>query len=214
MQEPGPKKICLFGPQGSGKGTQAEKICEYLGVPQISPGIIFRQAVAEGSELGKQVEGIINSGQLVDNEITNSLVEKRLLQEDCIDGFILDGYPRNMQQAKALDSFSSLSHVVVIDIPDEESIRRISRRRSCVPCGITYHLDYKPPTGEGVCDGCGKELTHRDDDKPDAIKERLYIYHTETEPLFERYEERGILHRVDGTGTIEEVWQRTQNCFF
>ena len=214
MKESDPKNVCLFGPQGSGKGTQAEKLCDFLGVPQIAPGNIFRQAVADETELGKKVEEIINAGQLVPNDITNALMKERLQQEDCLEGFILDGYPRNPNQADALDSVSSLSHVIVIDIPDNESIRRISQRRTCTPCGITYHLEFKKPVEEGICDSCGKELTHRDDDQPESIKKRLSIYHQETEPLFERYKERGILCHVDGVGTIEEVWERTQNCFF
>lgn len=141
-------------------------------------------------------------------------MEQRLDQEDCLGGFILDGYPRNINQAEALDSKTSLTHVIVLDISDEVAIERISKRRICTDCGITYHLESKPSKQEGVCDSCGQPLLHRDDDQPEAIKERLAIYHTETEPLIQRYEERGVVCRIDGTGSIPEVWEKTQSCFF
>lgn len=208
------KKICLFGPQGSGKGTQAERISSTLGIPHISPGNIFRAAIAEGSELGKQVESIVKKGKLVTDDITNELMRERLEKEDCLNGFILDGYPRNEAQADALDAVTSLTHVVIIDIPEEESIRRIGGRRVCIDCNNTYHPDSKPPKEEGKCDSCGKELTQREDDKPEAIKKRLAIYHSETAPVFDRYEERGIVCRVNGLGTVDEVWERIQECMF
>ncbi|MFH1426178.1 MAG: adenylate kinase [Candidatus Kerfeldbacteria bacterium] len=208
------KKICLFGPQGSGKGTQGEKISGVLGIPQISPGNIFRNAIKSGTDLGKKVESIVIKGKLVPDEITNELMKERLEKEDCMNGFILDGYPRNGAQAEALDSYTSLTHVVAIDIPDEESVRRISERRVCIDCNITYHSAYKPPKQEGVCDSCGKELIQRKDDQAESIKKRLGIYHQNTEPLFERYEKRGILCRVDGLGSIDEVWTRVQGCLF
>ncbi|PIW36879.1 MAG: adenylate kinase [Candidatus Kerfeldbacteria bacterium CG15_BIG_FIL_POST_REV_8_21_14_020_45_12] len=214
VDETTPKKICLFGPQGSGKGTQAERLVGLFGVPHVSPGNIFRQAVAEGSELGLKVESIINSGSLVPDEVTNQLVKERLELEDCLDGFVLDGYPRNEVQAVALDEVSTLTHVIVIEIPDEESISRISMRRTCSNCGMTYHLQSKPSKVEGVCDSCGSELVQRDDDKPEAIRHRLNIYHQETEPLIKRYEDRGVLHRIDGRGSIDAVWERVQSCFF
>ncbi|MFC1598278.1 adenylate kinase [Patescibacteria group bacterium] len=214
MDEGKAKNICLFGPQGSGKGTQAEKVTDLFGVPQVSPGNIFRKAVADGTELGKKVEAIMKEGILVPDEITNEMIRQRLQEEDCLNGFILDGYPRNVAQAEALDTMTALTHVIVIDITDEEAVRRLSQRRACNSCGVTYHLEYKPPRQEGVCDTCGKEIIHREDDMPEAIKKRLEIYHTETEPLYRRYEERGILCRFDGSGTIEEVWEEVQKCFF
>lgn len=213
MSEMNSRNICIFGPQGSGKGTQSEKLSDFFGIPQIAPGNIFRKAVADGTALGKKVEKIINDGKLVPNEITNELMRARIEEEDCLEGFVLDGYPRNESQADALDSMTSLSKVVVIDIPDEESIQRISSRRICTDCGITYHLESKPPVKEGVCDSCGKELIYRDDDKPEAILKRLQIYHTETEPLFERYKERNIVCRVNGAGSIDDVWNLVQGCF-
>lgn len=213
MQEGVAKNICLFGPQGSGKGTQAEKLSAWLGLPHISPGNIFRKAVADHSALGKQVEVIINAGKLVPNDVTNALMRERLEQEDCMGGFILDGYPRNEDQAVALDGMTKLTHVFVIDISDEETIQRISRRRVCTACGATYHLEYKPPMQPDVCDNCGSVLMLRDDDKPEAIRQRLAIYHTETEPIFARYEERHILHRIGGAGSIEQVFTAIQSCF-
>jgi adenylate kinase len=208
------KKICLFGPQGSGKGTQSEKITALFGIPQLSPGNIFRKEIADGTELGQQVQAIMNRGELVPDEITNNLMQERLQQEDCLDGFVLDGYPRNLAQADALDTMTALSHVIVIEITDEEAVRRISQRRSCPNDGIVYHLESKPPQKEGVCDSCGGPLIQREDDKPEAIRKRLAIYHEQTEPLFKRYEDRGILYRVDGTGSIDAVWERTQQCFY
>ncbi len=214
VDESTPKKICLFGPQGSGKGTQAERLVDLFGVPHVSPGNIFRQAVAEGTELGAKVESIINAGTLVTDEITNELVKQRLEQEDCLEGFVLDGYPRNLVQADALDAMTSLTHVVLIDIPDEDSVARISQRRVCTNCGMTYHMESKRPKSDGICDSCGSKLIHRDDDKPEAIQKRLAIYHADTEPLLERYEKRGVLCRVDGRGSIDVVWEAVQGCFF
>lgn len=208
MTENQAKKISLFGPQGSGKGTQAERLSAYFGIPHISPGNIFRQEIAKGSELGKQIEGIYTQGQLVPNEITNQLMRNRIQQEDALNGFIFDGYPRNLNQADAMDSMTTLTHLLLIEIPEEESVRRLSQRWSCTSCNITYHLESKPPKIAGLCDVCGKPLTQRPDDTPDAIRQRLRIYETETRPLISRYEERGILHRIDGMGTIEEVWSR------
>ena len=212
MEEIQVKNICLFGPQGSGKGTQAEKLADFFGIAQISPGNIFRKAVAEEAPLGKQVDEILKAGNLVPDEITNELIRERLEEEDCIEGFILDGYPRNAAQADALDAMTVLTHVIVITIPDEESIHRLSRRRVAPTSGITYHLDYKKPKVEGICDVSGEQLVQRNDDKPEAIKKRLEIYHAETEVLFDRYRERNIFYEVDGMGSIEEIWERVKAC--
>lgn len=201
-----PLKICLFGPQGSGKGTQAQKISEYYGIPAIAPGNMFRKAIADETLLGMRIKEIFESGQLVPNEITNTLVNDRIHEEDCINGFILDGYPRNTIQADALDGMTSLTHVIVLEVQDEESVNRISRRRSCEE-GHSYHLDFKPSKEEGVCDIDGKELVQRKDDTAEAIKQRLGIYHEETAPLLERYESRGVLHRIDGMQSIDQVWE-------
>lgn len=213
MEQTTAKKISIFGPQGSGKGTQSEKISTFFGVPHIAPGNIFRKAIADKTELGQTVEAIINAGNLVPNEITNALMNARIEEADCVNGFIFDGYPRNDVQADALDSMTSLTHVIVLDIPDDEAVRRLSQRRVCTNCGATYHLESKPPQQDSVCDSCGKQLIHRDDDKPEAIRKRLDIYHASTEPLLVRYEQRAILHRINGVGSIDEVWQRIQACF-
>lgn len=212
MKEGVPHTICLFGPQGSGKGTQAERLSAWLGIPHISPGNIFRKAMADRSALGEQVGEIINSGRLVPDQITNSLMQERILQEDCLMGFVFDGYPRNKAQVDALMGMTTLTHVIVIDIPKEESVRRISERRVCPQCGMTYHLTFKPAQVNGVCDACGTTLMQRDDDKPDAIHKRLEIYHTETEPLIAQFDAQGIVARIDGMGSIDDVWKRVQSA--
>lgn len=202
----------MFGPQGSGKGTQAEKLSAFFGIPHIAPGNIFRKAVADQTLLGKEVESIMSTGHLVPDELTNRLMKERLEQEDCLEGFIVDGYPRNKVQAEALDAMTTLTHVLIIDITDDESIERISQRRVCTNCGMTYHLDSKMPAVADVCDSCGNALLQRDDDKPESIKKRLAIYHADTEPLLANYEARGILHRIDGSGSIDAVWALVQQA--
>lgn len=184
---------------------------DFYGLPHLSTGNIFRKAIADKTELGLQIEEIMRSGQLVPSETTNAVMRERLEQEDALNGFILDGYPRNENQANELDTMTTLTHVVVIDISDEEAIRRLSQRRSCMNCGETYHLEYKPTKEEGICDACGNETIQRDDDKPEAIAQRLSIYHSETEPVFARYEERGLMHRINGEQSIDEVWSDIQS---
>ncbi|MCX8146903.1 MAG: adenylate kinase [Candidatus Woesearchaeota archaeon] len=199
-------KIVLIGPQGSGKGTQAKMLQEKFNIPHISTGDIFREAISKGTEIGKKAKAIIESGKLVPDEITNKIVEERLKQDDCKNGFILDGYPRNLNQAKALDSFSKIDYVIEIDVPDKISVKRLSSRRQCKKCGAIYGITLIPKE-EGICDKCGSELYQRDDDRPDAIKKRLEIYHKETEPILEYYRKKGILIRVDGTGSVENVFK-------
>lgn len=208
------KKVCMFGPQGSGKGTQSKRISEDFGIPHLSTGDIFRKAISENTELGQQIQSILKEGKLVPSEVTNAVMKERLQREDCVDGFILDGYPRNLIQAEALDAVTALSHVIVIDIPDAESVHRLSRRRVCPGCSATYHLDYNAPKTESTCDVCGHELEQREDDQPEAIQQRLDIYHSETEPLIKRYEDRGIVFRIDGTQSIADVWKDVEKCFF
>ncbi|MBI2411463.1 MAG: nucleoside monophosphate kinase [Candidatus Kerfeldbacteria bacterium] len=208
MPESDPKKIILFGPQGSGKGTQAERLSAFFGIPHIYPGNIFRQEIAQQSEIGQQIEEIYNAGKLMPNELTNWVVKKELEKEDAVNGFVIDGYPRNEDQANAMDAMATVTHALLIDIPESESIRRLSQRRSCTNCNITYHLEFKPPKSANRCDVCGRELIQRPDDTPEGIKQRLTIYHQETEPLLARYEQRGVLHRIDGVGSIDDVWQR------
>lgn len=205
-------KICFFGVQGSGKGTQAARLQTLLHLPHIAPGDIFRSAVAAEDDLGKTVGTIINAGRLVPDEITNTLVRKRLRKTDAVHGFILDGYPRNIAQADALDAMTTLTHIVVITITAEESVRRLSLRRVCSACGHTTTLQRDNENQH--CPRCGAVLIHRDDDKPKAIRHRLQIYHTQTEPLLARYEARGIVHRIDGMGSIDNVWERVSSLFF
>ena len=199
-------KIVLIGPQGSGKGTQAKLLKEKFGIPHISTGDIFREAIAEKTELGLKAKEIIDKGNLVPDEITNKIVKERLQKEDCKKGFILDGYPRNINQAKALDSFAKIDYAVEIFVPDEISIKRLSSRRQCPKCGAIYGLDI-PPKKDNICDKCGAELYQRDDDRPEAIKKRLEVYHKETEPVLDYYREKGILVRVDGTKPIKDVFE-------
>lgn len=199
-------KILLFGPQGSGKGTQSDKIIEALNIPAIVPGNIFRKNIAEKTELGQKVVEYTNSGKLVPDEITKALIFDRLNKDDCKNGFLLDGFPRNKVQAEALNKEYDIDHAVLINISNEEAIKRLSRRRVC-ECGATYHLDHNPPKQEGTCNDCGKELFHRKDDQPEVIKKRLNIYHEETAPLLEIYREKGVLHEIDGEKSIEEVWE-------
>lgn len=213
MQDLQGKNIALFGPQGSGKGTQAQKISEYFGIPHLSTGNIFREAIANETELGKKVEDIINRGELVPDEMTDAIVKERLEQEDAQDGFILDGYPRNENQAHALDSIIPLHYAIVITISDEEAMKRITRRRVGIKSGRVYHLDYNPPQVEGKCDVTGEDLIHRDDDQPEAVAKRLEIYHSITQPILDIYRERGVLHEIDGDAPIEEVWNRVLAIF-
>lgn len=199
-------KICLFGPVGSGKGTQAEKIVKEMGIPAIVPGNIFRRNISEKTELGRRVESYTSAGRLVPDEITIAMIMERLREPDCAGGFVLDGFPRNKSQAEALNKEHHISHALLIDISDQEAVRRLARRRVC-DCGATYHLDYNPPEKEGVCDECGHRLFQRDDDKEEVIKNRLEIYHKETEPVLRVYEDQGAFHRIDGEQDIPLVWE-------
>lgn len=203
-------KMLIFGPQGSGKGTQGKLICENYGLVHISTGDIFRDNISRETELGKKVQSIVKSGALVPDELTNALVKDRLSQEDVKSGFLLDGFPRNLSQAEFLDSIVDINLVVVLDVPDEVTIERISDRRMCKECGANFNLKFKPPKEPGKCDRCGGELIQREDDKPSAIKDRLAIYHSETAMLIDRYPERIVL-RVNGVGTIDEVFEKIRS---
>ena len=198
-------KICLFGPQGSGKGTQAEKIIKELNIPAIVPGNIFRKNIAEKTELGQKVEEYTKSGKLVPDEITIKIILNRLDEPDCKDGFILDGFPRNLDQAYALNAKHEITHAILINISDKEAVHRLSRRRVC-KCGATYHLDYNSSKEEGKCDDCGLELFQREDDSEEVILKRLEIFHNETQPIFEIYKKMGFFHEINGEQKIPEVW--------
>ena len=197
--------IILFGPQGSGKGTQAELSSKKYSIPHISTGDIFRDNIKNKTELGQKVEKIINSGALVPDEVTNEIVKDRLSKIDCQNGFILDGFPRNLSQARFLNGFVEIDLALEIWISDEEAIKRIGLRRTCPKCGAVYHLTHIIPKNEGLCDVCNEKLIKRDDDKEDAIKKRLATYHSQTEELTTYYTDKEVYKKIDGMGSVEEV---------
>jgi adenylate kinase len=204
------KNITILGPQGSGKGTQAKILAKHYMIPHISTGDILREAIKEGTDLGMQAKELINAGTLVPDKIVNGIVKERVAKPDCAEGYILDGYPRNIDQAKALEHFSDLNFVIELTVPDELSVRRIVHRRQCKSCGAIFGIDF-PPQVEGKCDKCGNELFQRADDTNEAVKKRLEIYHEETEPILEYYKPRDVVYEIDGTKKIEEVQRDIQN---
>ncbi|RLI87126.1 MAG: adenylate kinase [Archaeoglobales archaeon] len=208
--------IILLGPPGGGKGTQAKKIVEKYGIPHIATGDILRDAVAKGTELGKKAKEYMDRGELVPDEIVIGIVEERLKQPDCEKGFLLDGFPRTLKQAEALDDMlkglnRKIDVTIYIDVPEEEVVRRIANRRSCKRCGAVYHLIYAPPKEPNKCDKCGGELYQRDDDKEETVRQRFKVYMENTAPLIEYYEKKGLLYRVDGTKSIDEVWSQIED---
>lgn len=198
------RKFVVFGPQGSGKGTQAEILAATLNIPRISTGDIYRRQIKEQTKLGRLASNYINKGNLVPDEITNNLVAERLREADAKKGYVLDGYPRNKIQFEALDKIAPVVVALEIWILDKEAIFRISGRRVC-QCGMTYHLRFNPPKKEGICDKCGRELFQREDDKEEAIKKRLEIYHKVTETLLKFYQKRGKLIKIKGEQSISQV---------
>ena len=205
-------KIVMLGAPGAGKGTQADKIAEKFGLPHISTGDIFRKNIKEGTELGKEAKSYMDAGKLVPDELTVRLLLDRVKNDDCAKGYILDGYPRTIPQAEALDKElkklgEKIDYAINVDVPDENIINRMSGRRACLKCGATYHLKYVPPKKDGVCDECGSELVIRDDDKPETVKNRLAVYHEQTQPLIEYFEKQGVLHTVDGTTDAGDVFK-------
>ena len=205
-------KIIMLGAPGAGKGTQAKKIAAKYGIPHISTGDIFRANIKNGTELGKKAKTYMDQGLLVPDELVVDLVVDRVKQEDCKNGYVLDGFPRTIPQAEALDKAltdlgEKMDYSIDVDVPDENIVRRMSGRRACVGCGATYHLEYAPTKAEGICDVCGKELILRDDDKPETVTNRLNVYHEQTQPLIDYYTKAGILKTVDGTADIEDVFQ-------
>jgi adenylate kinase len=202
--------LILFGPPGAGKGTQADRLRSDFQLPFISTGDMLRANVKEETELGRQAKAYMDKGELVPDELIVAMAAQRLQQDDAQDGFILDGFPRTIEQAKALDKQLSelarrVTTALLIDVPDEEVIRRLSGRRVCVKSGHNYHVEFDPPKHEGVCDQDGSRLVQRDDDKPDVIRNRLRVYHDQTEPLVEYYEDQGLMRRIDGTREPTEV---------
>lgn len=204
-------KIIMLGAPGAGKGTQAKMIAEKYSVPHISTGDIFRANIKNGTELGMEAKKYMDQGLLVPDELTVRILLDRVAQDDCKNGYVLDGFPRTIPQAEVLDhALTELSdkidYAVNVDVPDENIIRRMSGRRACLTCGATYHIEHIPPKKEGICDACGSELVLRDDDKAETVKNRLDVYHKQTQPLIDFYTEKGVLKTVDGTLPMNEVF--------
>ncbi len=198
--------LILLGAPGAGKGTQAEVISEHLHIPTISTGNIIREALKSGSELGEQARSYMDKGALVPDEIVIGIIKERLAEDDCRNGFILDGFPRTIPQAEALDRMGVvIDRVIDIEVADDVIARRVSGRRVCLACGATYHIDYKKPSVEGVCDKCGDTLVQRKDDHPDTVKDRLRVYHEQTEPLKSYYAESGKLKIVEGQEEVKDT---------
>lgn len=198
--------IIFFGAPGAGKGTQAEIVSKKLDIPTISTGNIIREAIKNGTEMGLSAKSYIDAGKLVPDEVVIGIIKDRLDKDDCKNGFILDGFPRTIPQAKALDEMGVKIDVVLnIEVSDEDIVKRMSGRRTCPKCGSTYHIEFNPTKTEGVCDNCGTELTVRKDDHPDVVKSRLDVYHSETEPLKAFYEEKGILRTVVGQKELKDT---------
>ena len=192
-------KLILLGAPGAGKGTQAEIFCEKLSIPTISTGAIIREALKNGTEMGLKAKSFMEDGKLVPDEVVIGIINERLLQDDCANGFVLDGFPRTVPQAKALDDMGVvIDKVVSIEVPDERIIARMSGRRVCNSCGATFHLVYKPSKDSAICDVCGKDLVQRTDDHPDTVLSRLTIFHEQTEPLKGYYEKTGKLRLAIG----------------
>ena len=205
-------KIIMLGAPGAGKGTQAKMIAEKYSIPHISTGDIFRANIKNGTELGKKAKSFIDKGQLVPDELTLDLTMDRFKEDDCKNGYVLDGFPRTIPQAESLTEAlkkngEAIDFAVNVDVPDENIINRMSGRRACLNCGATYHIVYNAPKTENVCDTCGQELVLRDDDKPETVKKRLDVYHDQTQPLIDYYKNEGVLAEVDGTLDMEDVFQ-------
>ena len=204
-------KLIFLGPPGAGKGTIASKICEDAGIPHISTGDLFRKAIKNQTELGKKVQQIIESGDLVPDALTVALVKERLQKDDCNGGFVLDGFPRTIGQADSLAKFSSIDAVINLTVKDEQVIDRLSGRRLCKNCGQGYHIETVKPEKEGICDKCGEELIIRPDDAPEAIKNRLSVYYESTAPLIDYYKAKDKIIDVDGSGTVDIVVKDTES---
>ena len=205
-------KIIMLGAPGAGKGTQAKKIAAKYEIPHISTGDIFRANIKNGTELGKKAKTYMDQGLLVPDELVVDLVVDRVNQDDCKNGYVLDGFPRTIPQAEALTEAlakmgQKVDYAINVEVPDENIISRMSGRRACVGCGATYHIKYNPPKAEGICDACGEKLILRDDDKPETVQKRLGVYHDQTQPLIDYYGKAGVLKEVDGTVDMEDVFQ-------
>lgn len=205
--------LVLLGPPGAGKGTQAKMLIEAYGIPQISTGDMLREAVKNQTPLGLEAKKFMDAGQLVTDEIVIGLAKDRIAQPDCDKGFMLDGFPRTVAQAEALDVMlgemnKALDHVISIEVPNSELMGRLTGRRTCKDCGQGYHMIFDPPAKEGVCDKCGGELFQRDDDNEETVGNRLEVYDSQTKPLIDYYQGKGLLRPVDGVGAMSEVLDR------
>lgn len=209
-------KIIMLGAPGAGKGTQAKKLAAKYGIPHISTGDIFRANIKNGTELGNKAKVYMDQGLLVPDELVVDLVVDRFKESDCEKGYVLDGFPRTIPQAKALDEAlvknqDAVEYAIDVDVPDEAIISRMSGRRACVGCGATYHTVTIPPKKEGICDVCGGNLILREDDKPETVEKRLKVYHEQTQPLIDYYQTKGILKSVDGTKDLNDVFKEVVN---
>ena len=205
-------KIIMLGAPGAGKGTQAKMIAEKYGIPHVSTGDIFRANIKNGTELGMEAKKYMDQGQLVPDELTVKILLDRVAQDDCKNGYVLDGFPRTIPQAEALDTAlkakgEKVDFAIDVDVPDENIVNRMSGRRACLKCGATYHIVYAAPKTENVCDTCGETLVLRDDDKPETVSKRLKVYHEQTQPLIDYYTKQGVLKTVDGTCALDEVFK-------
>ena len=205
-------KIIMLGAPGAGKGTQAQMIADKYNIPHISTGDIFRANIKNNTELGKEAKKYMDQGKLVPDELTVKILLDRVAKEDCKNGYVLDGFPRTIPQAEVLDTELSklgdhVDFAIDVDVPDENIIKRMSGRRACLNCGATYHITYIPPKKEGICDNCGQPLVIRDDDKEETVKNRLSVYHEQTQPLIEYYTKKNILKTVDGTVDMQDVFK-------
>lgn len=204
-------KIIMLGAPGAGKGTQAKMIADTYGLPHVSTGDIFRMNIKNGTQLGMEAKTYMDQGLLVPDELTVRILLDRVGQEDCKDGYVLDGFPRTIPQAEVLEDAlaklgDQIDFAINVEVPDENIIRRMSGRRACLSCGATYHIEHVPPKKEGICDDCGQPLVLRDDDKPDTVKNRLRVYQEQTQPLIDFYMKKGVLRSVDGTQDMQDVF--------
>ena len=205
-------KIIMLGAPGAGKGTQAKMIAAKYGIPHVSTGDIFRANIKNGTELGKKAKTYMDAGQLVPDSLTVDLLIDRISQDDCANGYVLDGFPRTIHQAQCLEDAlaargESVDYAINVEVPDSNIVNRMGGRRACVTCGATYHIVHIPPKKEGICDKCGSGLILRDDDKPETVQNRLKVYHEQTQPLIDFYSKKGVLKEVDGTQEMNAVFE-------